>query len=145
LFGVDAGETFGGVVAFECHVGPCLSREKARIGPSLATRLFCFEHLLGAGNRHATEPSGCRSRWKREREWVGHKADVVLEGFTGTDDPFRRQGPREGQGGKGRRRVRDTERARVAGCKRGASPKRGKGSGPSNEIRSIGRMGQADL
>jgi len=33
---VDAGETLGGVVTFECHVGPCLSREKASIGLSVA-------------------------------------------------------------------------------------------------------------
>jgi hypothetical protein len=40
---VDARETLGGVVAFECHVGPCLSREKASIGPSMAARLFNVE------------------------------------------------------------------------------------------------------
>jgi hypothetical protein len=40
---VDAGETLGGVVTFECHVGPCLSRERASIGPSVAARLFNVE------------------------------------------------------------------------------------------------------
>jgi hypothetical protein len=36
---VDAREAFSGVVAFECHVGPCLSREKASIG--FSWRLGC--------------------------------------------------------------------------------------------------------
>jgi len=43
---VDAGDTFCGVVAFECHVGPCLSGEGASVGSSVAARLFGFELYL---------------------------------------------------------------------------------------------------
>ena len=40
---VDTGETFGGVVAFECHARPCLSREATSMGRQSNSPLFCFE------------------------------------------------------------------------------------------------------
>jgi hypothetical protein len=39
---VDAGETFGRVVPFDCHLGPCLSWEKKSIATSTPTPMFCF-------------------------------------------------------------------------------------------------------
>src|SRR5213594_1215916 len=40
---VDAGETFGCIVAFECHARPCLSREATSVRRQSTSRLFCFE------------------------------------------------------------------------------------------------------
>jgi hypothetical protein len=52
---IDARETFGGVVAFKCHVGPCLSRGEGEHRPGVAAWLFCFEQpVSGFANRIIT-------------------------------------------------------------------------------------------
>ena len=52
---VGSRETFGGVVAFECHFGPCLSRGEGEHRLFVATRLFGFEQpVSGFANRIIT-------------------------------------------------------------------------------------------
>jgi len=43
---VNAGKTFGGVVAFECHEWPGLSWEKERIAISTPIPMFCFAQAM---------------------------------------------------------------------------------------------------
>jgi hypothetical protein len=71
---VDAGETFCGVVAFECHVGPCLFYGEASIGPSMATPLFRFEQSVSQLHYRAVEAvqmcpqAGHAKTWRHDGE-----------------------------------------------------------------------------
>jgi hypothetical protein len=39
---LDSGETLGGIVAFHCHVEPCLSWERKSIANGTTIPVFCF-------------------------------------------------------------------------------------------------------